>query len=153
MDLLPDGSWLVTERPGRMRIVGPDGTLSDPISGIPEVDARGQGGLLDVAVRDDFDETRRVWWSFAEPRGEGRLRQRNSGRAANPRQRAGAPRWQGVHRLDPQRADQAEKLVLHRVGQRAHDHQRRVLGDGQDRHHGGEAGILAFSEGRLDARA
>jgi glucose/arabinose dehydrogenase len=71
MDLLPDGRWIVTERPGRMRIVGPEG-VSDPIAGIPEVDARRQGGLLDVVVRDDFAETRRVWWSFSEPRGEGR---------------------------------------------------------------------------------
>lgn len=72
MDRLPDGSWIVTERPGNMRLIGLDGTLSDPIGGIPEVDDRGQGGLLDVAVRSSFAEDRRVWWSFAEPRGEGR---------------------------------------------------------------------------------
>ena len=71
MAQLPDGSWLVTERVGRLRIVRADGTVSPPISGLPPVDARGQGGLLDVAVRDNFDRTRRVWWSFAEPRGEG----------------------------------------------------------------------------------
>ncbi|WP_273692119.1 PQQ-dependent sugar dehydrogenase [Ketogulonicigenium vulgare] len=69
MDQLPDGSWLVTERPGRLRHVGADGTLSEPITGIPEVDSRGQGGLLDVTVADDFDSTRRIWFSFAEPRG------------------------------------------------------------------------------------
>lgn len=69
---LPDGSWLVTERPGRMRLVGADGGLSDPISGLPDVDARKQGGLLDVAVADDFAQTRQVWWSFAEPRGGGK---------------------------------------------------------------------------------
>lgn len=68
---LPDGSWLVTERVGRLRLIRPDGAVSPPISGLPAVDARGQGGLLDVAVRADFDRTRRVWWSFAEPRGEG----------------------------------------------------------------------------------
>lgn len=72
MDQLPDGSWLVTERPGRMRLIGSDGTVFDPISGLPDMDARRQGGLLDVTVRDDFDKTRRVWWSYAEPRGEGR---------------------------------------------------------------------------------
>ncbi|MEX5728733.1 glucose/arabinose dehydrogenase [Rhodovulum iodosum] len=71
MDQLPDGRWLVTERPGRMRVVSGDG-LSPAIAGLPEVDARGQGGLLDVSVRDDFAETRRVWWSYAEPRGRGR---------------------------------------------------------------------------------
>jgi glucose/arabinose dehydrogenase len=66
---LPDGSWLVTERPGRMRLIGAGGTMSAPIRGVPEVDAGGQGGLLDVAIRDDFQQTRRVWWSYAEPRG------------------------------------------------------------------------------------
>lgn len=71
MAQLPDGSWLVTERVGRLRLVRADGTVSPPIAGLPPVDARGQGGLLDVAVRDDFERTRRVWWSFAEPRGEG----------------------------------------------------------------------------------
>ncbi len=71
MDQLPDGRWLVTERPGRLRIVSADGTLSPPISGLPDVDARGQGGLLDVVIRDDFNSTRRVWWSYAEPRGGG----------------------------------------------------------------------------------
>ncbi|MCB1338052.1 MAG: PQQ-dependent sugar dehydrogenase [Maritimibacter sp.] len=72
MDQLPDGRWLVTERPGRMRIITPEGTRSAPISGLPDVDARGQGGLLDVVVAEDFAATRRVWWSFSEPRGEGR---------------------------------------------------------------------------------
>ncbi|BBK36785.1 glucose dehydrogenase [Allostella sp. ATCC 35155] len=72
MDQLPDGSWLVTERPGRMRVVAADGTVSAPVQGLPEVDARRQGGLLDVVVRDDFDKTRRVWWSYAEPRGAGK---------------------------------------------------------------------------------
>lgn len=72
MDQLPDGSWLVTERPGRLRLVSFDGNVSAPIAGLPEVDARGQGGLLDVAVRDDFVRTRQLWWSYAEPRGGGR---------------------------------------------------------------------------------
>lgn len=72
MDQLPDGSWLVTERPGRMRLISANGKVSDPIVGLPEVDARGQGGLLDVVVRDDFAQTRQVWWSYAEPRGDGR---------------------------------------------------------------------------------
>jgi len=69
MDQLPDGRWLVTERPGRMRLISPEGDRSAPIDGLPEVFAGGQGGLLDVTIRDDFAETRRVWWSYAEPRG------------------------------------------------------------------------------------
>ncbi|RJL04802.1 PQQ-dependent sugar dehydrogenase [Paracoccus aestuarii] len=68
---MPDGDWLLTERPGRMRIVTNDGEMSDPIEGIPEVDARDQGGLHDVSIASDFDETRRVWWTYAEPRGDG----------------------------------------------------------------------------------
>lgn len=68
---LPNGSWLLTERPGRMRLVSPDGQLSEPIGGVPAVDARGQGGLLDVVINTDFEDTRRVWWSYAEARGNG----------------------------------------------------------------------------------
>ncbi|HYE43625.1 MAG TPA: PQQ-dependent sugar dehydrogenase, partial [Caulobacteraceae bacterium] len=47
---LADGRFLVTEKPGRLRIVGQDGQLSPPVAGVPAVDARGQGGLLDVAL-------------------------------------------------------------------------------------------------------
>ncbi|WP_200845400.1 PQQ-dependent sugar dehydrogenase [Roseomonas sp. 18066] len=68
---LPGGGWLVTERPGRIRRIGRDGRLSPPIAGVPSVDFQGQGGLLDVAVRQNFAEDRRVWWSYAEPRGQG----------------------------------------------------------------------------------
>lgn len=71
MDQLPDGRWLVTERPGRLRLISADGKVSEPIAGLPTVDARGQGGLLDVVVRDDFAQTRRLWWSYAEPRERG----------------------------------------------------------------------------------
>ena len=65
--LLPDGAWLVTERPGRLRMVGADGTLSEPITGLPEIDAKGQGGLLDVMVGPDFASDRRLWISYAAP--------------------------------------------------------------------------------------
>ena len=51
---LPDGRMLVTERPGRMRIVTRDGALSPPLGGVPPVFARGQGGLLDVIARPQF---------------------------------------------------------------------------------------------------
>jgi glucose/arabinose dehydrogenase len=65
---LPDGRMLVTERPGRIRVVGPDGTVSAPLTGVPAVSARNQGGLLDVAVDPDFAAGRRVYITFAEPR-------------------------------------------------------------------------------------
>ncbi len=68
---LPDGRMLVTERPGRMRIVAPDGRLSEPLAGVPRVQARGQGGLLDVVLGPRFAENRLVYLAYAEP-GEGR---------------------------------------------------------------------------------
>src|SRR5688572_20283625 len=69
LEFLPDGSALVTERPGRLRLVS-QGELSEPLAGVPEVDARDQGGLLDVAIDPSFEENRLVYVSFAEP-GEG----------------------------------------------------------------------------------
>lgn len=62
---LPDGRMLVTERPGRLRLVGPDGAVSAPLSGVPPVEAVGQGGLLDVALAPDFVASRRIWLSSA----------------------------------------------------------------------------------------
>jgi aldose sugar dehydrogenase len=67
---LPDGSMLVTEREGRLRRVGRDGQLSPPLAGVPAVFARGQGGLLDVALEPAFADSRMVYLSYAEP-GEG----------------------------------------------------------------------------------
>ncbi|HEU5169512.1 MAG TPA: PQQ-dependent sugar dehydrogenase [Gemmatimonadales bacterium] len=67
---LPDGRILVTERPGRLRIVDRTGRLSEPLTGVPRVEASGQGGLLDVALDPRFAENRLVYLSYAEP-GEG----------------------------------------------------------------------------------
>ena len=64
---LPDGSVLVTERPGRLRRVAPDGRLSDPLAGVPAVAAGGQGGLLDVALGPGFARDRLVYLAFSEP--------------------------------------------------------------------------------------
>ena len=64
---LPDGRMLVTERPGRMRIVGADGKLGPPLPGLPAVAAEGQGGLLDVVLDPKFSATRWVYWSYSEP--------------------------------------------------------------------------------------
>jgi glucose/arabinose dehydrogenase len=69
LEFLPDGRVLVTEREGAMRIVSADGNVSAPIAGLPRVDARRQGGLLDVALSTDFANDRMVYWSFSEPRG------------------------------------------------------------------------------------
>jgi glucose/arabinose dehydrogenase len=68
MAFLPDGRLLVTERPGRLRLVTQDGTLSEPLQGVPEVYASGQGGLLDVALDPDFKTNQLVYLTYAEPR-------------------------------------------------------------------------------------
>ena len=64
---LPAGKMLVTERPGRLRVLAADGTLSAPVAGLPAVDARGQGGLLDVALDPVFAKNGLIYWSYAEP--------------------------------------------------------------------------------------
>lgn len=64
---LPDGSMLVTERPGRLRRVDGEGRLSAPIRGLPAVAQGGEAGLLDVAVAPDFATSRRVFLTFSEP--------------------------------------------------------------------------------------
>jgi glucose/arabinose dehydrogenase len=64
---LPDGRMLVTERPGRLRIVARDGRLSQPLAGVPAVYAQGQGGLLDVALDPGFATNSTIYLSYAEP--------------------------------------------------------------------------------------
>ncbi|MGY1447714.1 PQQ-dependent sugar dehydrogenase [Pseudomonas chlororaphis] len=69
---LPDRQGiLVTERPGNLRLVGADGKLSAPLDGVPQVWAKGQGGLLDVVLSPDFKQDRLVYLSYAEGGGEG----------------------------------------------------------------------------------
>lgn len=64
--VMPDGRYLVTERPGRLRVVTLQGGVSSAISGVPAVFAQGQGGLLDVALDPAFAGNRRIYLSFAE---------------------------------------------------------------------------------------
>ncbi|QTQ39014.1 Glucose / Sorbosone dehydrogenase domain-containing protein [Aromatoleum petrolei] len=68
---LPDGNMLVTERPGRLRVVTPEGRLSPPLQNVPRVHATGQGGLLDVVVGSNFARDRLIWLSFAQPTQKG----------------------------------------------------------------------------------
>jgi glucose/arabinose dehydrogenase len=64
---LPDGRVLVTERPGRLRVVGKDGKLSPALAGVPRVFARGQGGLHDVVLDRDYAQNNTIYFCFAEP--------------------------------------------------------------------------------------
>jgi glucose/arabinose dehydrogenase len=66
---LPDGRMLVTERPGRMRIVSREGKLSPPLAGVPKVSAHGQAGLLDVALDRNFAQNRTIFFCFNENAG------------------------------------------------------------------------------------
>ena len=56
------GQFIVTEKPGALRVINADGTVSGPLPGLPEVAAQGQGGLLDVAVSPRFAQDRTVFW-------------------------------------------------------------------------------------------
>jgi len=64
---LPGGDMLVTERPGRLRIVRNGALIERPVAGVPEVFAKGQGGLLDVALHPDFESNRLIYLSFSKP--------------------------------------------------------------------------------------
>jgi glucose/arabinose dehydrogenase len=88
---LPDGRYLVTERPGRMRVVEPDGRIGGPVAGVPEVVARGQGGLLDVVLDSGFAANRQVYFCYSEPGGAG-----NSTALARAKLSADASRLEGL---------------------------------------------------------
>ena len=91
---LPNGRFLVTEKPGRLRVVEATGALSEPVAGVPAVDARGQGGLLGVALDPEFANNGLVYWSYAE----GRDDDTNNTAVARGRLTvgAGAPRLEDV---------------------------------------------------------
>ena len=68
---LPAGRFLVSERPGRLRVIEPDGRLGPALAGLPRVAAGGQGGLLDVIADADFARNRRIFFCYSEPAAEG----------------------------------------------------------------------------------
>jgi glucose/arabinose dehydrogenase len=84
---LPGGDLLVTEKPGRFRIVSAAGEPGPPITGVPAVDARGQGGLLDAALSPAFDSDRTIYWSYTEPRQGGNATSVARGRLSADRRR------------------------------------------------------------------
>ena len=65
---LPGGGYLVSERVGRLQLVGADGSVTE-VGGAPDVVARGQGGLLDVALAPDFESSRRIYMTYSKPQG------------------------------------------------------------------------------------
>lgn len=71
MAFLPGGDMLVTERPGRLRIIRGGRLLPEPVPGVPPVRAEGQGGLLDVALHPDFANNRLVYLSYSKPNADG----------------------------------------------------------------------------------
>lgn len=95
---LGEGRFLVTERPGRMRVVQADGRLGAPLAGLPEVAAGGQGGLLDVVTDSDFARNRTVYFCYSEPGGGG-----NSTALARARLAADATRLEEVRVLFSQK--------------------------------------------------
>jgi glucose/arabinose dehydrogenase len=68
---LPEGDMLVTERPGRLRVVRRGALQPEPIAGVPEVRYGGQGGLLEVALHPDFESNRLVYLSYSKPNADG----------------------------------------------------------------------------------
>jgi glucose/arabinose dehydrogenase len=104
---LPSGKMLVTERPGRLRVVTSDGKLSPPVAGLPTVDNRGQGGLLDVLLDPDFRSNQLIYWSYAE------LRENNENNTAVARGKfvddASAPRVDDVQVIYHQRPSLASR--------------------------------------------
>jgi len=99
---LPDRQGiLVTERPGNLRLVGADGKLSAPLSGVPKVWAKGQGGLLDVALSPDFKQDRMVYLSYAEGGGEGGTAGTAVGRSRLSDDLSGLKDFQVIFRQEP----------------------------------------------------
>jgi glucose/arabinose dehydrogenase len=71
LEFLPDGRMIVTEKAGKIRLVAKDGTVGAPLTGVPKVDPRGQGGLLDIALSPSFAADRLIYFSYSEPREKG----------------------------------------------------------------------------------
>jgi len=73
ISILPNGGFLISQKAGTMVILAADGKLSKKITGLPEVDPSGQGGLLDVTLDPDFAKNRMIYWAFSEPQSKGVL--------------------------------------------------------------------------------
>jgi glucose/arabinose dehydrogenase len=106
---LPDGRYLVTERPGRMRVVQADGRLGPPLRGLPAVAAVGQGGLLDVVLDSGFASNRQLYFCYSEP-GTGADRGKNGTALARARLSDDGSALEQVRTLFSQRPKYASAL-------------------------------------------
>ena len=104
---IDEGRMLVTERPGRMRVIGADGRVGEPLTGVPEVDAVGQGGLLDLIADRDFARNRRLHFCYAEP---GAMGMRNSTALASARLSADARALEDVKVIFSQKPKVSSRL-------------------------------------------
>ena len=102
-----EGRMLVTERPGRMRVIGADGRVGEPLKGVPDVDAVGQGGLLDLVTDRDFARNRTVYFCYAEP---GAMGMRNSTALASARLSADARSLENVKVIFSQQPKVSSRL-------------------------------------------
>lgn len=102
-----EGRMLVTERPGRMRVIGADGRVGEPLKGVPDVDAVGQGGLLDLVTDRDFARNRTVHFCYAEP---GAMGMRNSTALASARLSADARSLENVKVIFSQQPKVSSRL-------------------------------------------
>ena len=104
---LPQGRFLVTERPGRMRVIEADGRLGAPLAGLPDIAAAGQGGLLDVMLDANFARNRTLFFCFSEPAANGRGNSTALARATLSEDRASLQNLQVIFSAKPKVASSA----------------------------------------------
>ena len=102
---LPEGRFLVTERPGRLRVIEADGRVGAPVAGLPDMAVGGQGGLLDVATDSEFARNRTLYFCFSEPGAGG-----NSTALARARLSADASRLEELRILFSQKPKVSSSL-------------------------------------------
>ncbi|MET0047065.1 MAG: PQQ-dependent sugar dehydrogenase [Sedimenticola sp.] len=115
MAFLPDGRILVTERPGQLRLIDNNRLLPEPVGGLPEIAARGQGGLLDVALHPDYEDNGWVYLAYSAPGDGGIGTEVGRGRLQGNR----LVEWQRLFRLLPKSGTGyhfGSRLVFDRAG-------------------------------------
>ena len=124
---LPGGDLLVTEKPGRIRIISATGQIGEPLAGVPAVDARGQGGLLDVALSPKFESDRVIYWSYTEPRKGGNATSVARGVLSADRKRVdetrvifrAQPTYDGTHHFGSRLAFGPDGMLYVTLGERS----------------------------------